>query len=377
MPFAPLSANAEQTSPWRATGDASGLTAQGNMEDVERVQAAVAVPAPKPETPDDPSWGKSEFEPQMSSVARRASLFDLPDLSGNAKDPFESTNPQGARVTAPTMPKPQAAPVPAPVQQDLPVISASDEDDDSYSDFFFEPEGQSQAPAALGNFFGKLKEKVAGFSHGKAADAGAGENNEQDSGAPAGGKSPWRGGATVRSDLRVIEGGEQSGEVPGEEELRDAVLSMNDDDLLAHDIWFVALGANSMGHAGMKAFIERHRRDCRGCFVINLDSVGAGNLTVYSNEGLLITRRTDRRMLRMLTTTAADLHIGIQTREHDWAKTDATESMLRSMRSATITGLDENGLTALSHTQADVPENVDPAQAVAVTELVTELIRRS
>ncbi len=382
--FASLSADADQASAWQSAGDTSGLAAEVNTDDISSTQPVGVSAAPKPAAPEDPTWGQSEFEPKMSSVARRASLFDLPAVDGTVKDPFESTNPQGQAVVAPvpavqvppTVPAP--TPVQAPAQADLPVMSAEDE---AYSDFFFEPEGESRSSETFSNFFGKVKEKFAGFSRNKAA-GGAGDaemaDDSQAQDGPANHQSPWRGGATTRSDLRVIEGGESAEGAPSEEDLRDAVLSMNDDDLLAHDIWFVALGASGLDHAGMRAFINKHRKDCRGCFVINLDSVGAGDLTVYSNEGLLTTRRTDRRMLRMLTSTAADLHIGIQTREHDWGKTDATVSMLRSMRSATITGLDPaTGLTALSRTQDDVAENVDPAQAVQVTQLVTELIRRA
>ena len=380
--FAPLSADVDQASAWQAASDASGLNAEVNTDDIESTQPVGVSSAPKPAAPEDPTWGQSEFEPKMSSVARRASLFDLPDMNGTAKDPFESTNPQGQAVVPPvpavqvppTVPAPTPVSAPAPAQADLPVMSA---DDDAYSDFFFEPEGESKSSEAFSNFFGKVKEKFAGFSRNKGAASDTSDDDTPSADGPANRQSPWRGGATTRSDLRVIEGGEAAADAPTQEDLREAVLSMNDDDLLAHDIWFVALGASGLDHAGMRAFINKHRKDCRGCFVINLDSVGAGDLTVYSNEGLLTTRRTDRRMLRMLTSTAADLHIGIQTREHDWGKTDATVSMLRSMRSATITGLDANGLKALSRTQDDVPENVDPAQAAQVAELVTELIRRA
>ncbi len=381
--FAPLSADVDQASAWQAAGDASGLNAEVNTDDIESTQPVGVSSAPKPAAPEDPTWGQSEFEPKMSSVARRASLFDLPDMNGAAKDPFESTNPQGQAVVPPvpavqvppTVPAPTPVSAPAPAQADVPVMQA---DDDAYSDFFFEPEGESKTSETFSAFFGKVKEKFAGFSRNKSAIGdGDGADDAPSADGPANRQSPWRGGATTRSDLRVIEGGEAQADAPTQEDLREAVLSMNDDDLLAHDIWFVALGASGLDHAGMRAFINKHRKDCRGCFVINLDSVGAGDLTVYSNEGLLTTRRTDRRMLRMLTSTAADLHIGIQTREHDWGKTDATVSMLRSMRSATITGLDANGLKALSRTQDDVPENVDPAQAAQVAELVTELIRRA
>ena len=156
-----------------------------------------------------------------------------------------------------------------------------------------------------------------------------------------------------------------------------AVLGLGDDDLISHDIWFVALGASDCDHAGMRAFLAEHRKQIRGSFVINLDSVGAGDLTMLSREGLLITRRADRRMLRMMSTIANDLHIPMGKAKYDWSATDATPAMLSSLRAMTIMGTDASGFRALSCTPDDVPENVVPEQAVAVAEAVTELIRRS
>ncbi|HQE70425.1 MAG TPA: hypothetical protein PK071_04840, partial [Atopobiaceae bacterium] len=60
-----------------------------------------------------------------------------------------------------------------------------------------------------------------------------------------------------------------------------------------------------------------------------------------------------------------------------WRSTDATPAMRMSMRAATIMGVNDFGLPALSRTADDVPENVDPGQAALVATLITELIRRS
>lgn len=152
---------------------------------------------------------------------------------------------------------------------------------------------------------------------------------------------------------------------------------MNDDALLCHDIWFVGLGASGLGHAGMKAFLAQHRKQIRGAFVINIDAVGAGELTVFTREGIINSRRADRRMLRSLARTAADLHIGLAQADHEWGSTDATPSMRAHVRSITISGVDPSGMKALSGTPADVIERVNPAQAAQVAALVTEMIRRS
>lgn len=374
--------------------DSQGLTL---LDDATSDLATPAPePAQKPEAPSDPDWGKSTYRPQLSPVARRASLFDLPDPGEAAVDPFGkdpgatrvvpsqqtrsramqvpsiSASPDTTVPTAPsafdtapvapaasaaqvppTMPAPE--PVPAPAPSNEPVAEASEDE---------EPKG------GLRGFFSRFGK---GRKSKPAADADSwlGDDEDDEFGS-------WRGGATSRSGLRLVEGDEElPAEAPTDEDLRDAVLSMSDDALLAHDIWFVALGASALDHAGMRAFLAQHKRDIRGCFLINLDCVGAGSLTAFTHEGLTNTRRADRRLLRQIVNVATDLHVDLATKKLDWASTDATPAMLANRRSVTIMGMGKNGLAALDKTAGDVPENINHHQVANTTAIVTELIRRA
>ena len=161
------------------------------------------------------------------------------------------------------------------------------------------------------------------------------------------------------------------------DDLQDASLELGDDYLISHDIWFVATGASEVNHAGIRAFIDAHRRDVRGAFLVNLNSIGAGSLSVIVREGLHAPRRADRRLVRMITGIAQDLHIPIDTAMYNWDECESATSMRSRVRSVTIAGLDENNLPAYSHTSSDIPENVDPRQVSDVVRIVTELIRRS
>lgn len=172
-------------------------------------------------------------------------------------------------------------------------------------------------------------------------------------------------------------GAEVAGQEPTQEDLRQAILGMSNDELLAHDIYFVALGASNVDHAGMKHFLAEHRGDIRGAFLVNLDSVGAGDLVFLTHEGRTNTRRSDRRMGRMLMGIAKDLHIPLGRAKLDWGETDATLAMQNSVRATTLMGMSPDGVPALSATSDDVPENVNPSQVVAVSDLIAELIRRS
>ena len=371
------------------------------------------------ETSGEKGWGKTSFIPKLSNLARRASLFDLPDPSGNEVDPL-ATDPNGRRVVADDA---AGSSEDAPTIEPLETISAPAESPDKDAD-------EKKNP--FFSFIGRLRDRLASSDEeAKERDDSADDAAKDDDGA-------WRGGAATRSGLRLVgddegqihddqdvddqgvdqaddqmvddvvdetfeddeawtedeseaqedeseqlflgddvEEADEADEVPTEEDLRDEVLSLRDDALIAHDIWFVALGGSSLDHAGMRAFLANHRSEIRGCFVINLDSVAAGQLVTLKNEGLEETRRADRRISRLLNNAAADLHVELGSEAHDWEDTDATPAMRSSLRSVTIMGVEESGLPALSGTPADVAENVDGVQASQVAALVTEVIRRS
>jgi hypothetical protein len=138
----------------------------------------------------------------------------------------------------------------------------------------------------------------------------------------------------------------------------------------------VALGASELDHAGMKSFLREFRSKIRGAFMINLSCVGAGDLTLLTREGQENGRKTDRRVMRLLTNIADDLHIPVQRAPYAWDETDATPAMRKSVRALTIMGMDQ-GVPALSHTAEDTADLVDPSQAASVSAMITELIRRA
>ena len=340
--------------------DSSGLS---NVDDVFDPDETRPAERPvRPEAPSDPEWGKSSYRPQLSSVARRASLFDLPDPSESENDPLAATDPNATRVRPTRRPVTDEAPAKEPeaVAAPEPISTIGSG----------RTEGTKEKRNPFGGLLDKLRKRVSAAAPGH-EDATDETSDPDDEG------GLWRGGAAPRAGLRLVEDDETPSEVPSEEELRDAVLTIGDDALVAHDIWFVALGGSSLDHSGMREFLRQHRSEIRGCFVVNLDCVGAGNLTLLKSEGLEGTRRADRRVSRLLSGAAADLHVELDQRPLDWASTDATPAMRSSLRSVTIRGVDENGLPALSHTSEDVPENVSGDQAAQVAEIVTEMIRRS
>lgn len=328
------------------------ISSQASPRPNMNVPDPASAPAPMPSASPlasvpDPSMPSM----RQANVASRTSLFDLPDPSAQVNDPFATA--QG--------PEPTSAPVvpPMPVTSDvqpLETISAP------------------AAPAAkpqkrgLGGLFGRKKKNeqdsmsdwlgVEDDYDAKKSGRGIGswDNFEDDD-------DGWKGGAT-------------SSDGASAEDMLAAVASMGDDELLGHDIWFVATGASDCDGAGMKAFLAAHRDKLRGVFFINLESIGAGRLSVVTVEGEQQLLKGDRRIMNLVNKVCKSFHVDCGAFEMPYAKTDAYAALEASRRALTIAGVDGSRL-ACAHTEDDLPYNVNPTNIATVSEVVTEVIRRS
>lgn len=328
------------------------ISSQASPRPNMNVPDPASAPAPMPSASPlasvpDPSMPSM----QQANIASRTSLFDLPDPSAQVNDPFPTA--QG--------PEPTSAPVvpPMPVTSDvqpLETISA--------------PAASAAKPQkrGLGGLFGRKKKNeqdsmsdwlgVEDDYDAKKSGRGIGswDNFEDDD-------DGWKGGAT-------------SSDGASAEDMLAAVASMGDDELLGHDIWFVATGASDCDGAGMKAFLAAHRDKLRGVFFINLESIGAGRLSVVTVEGEQQLLKGDRRIMNLVNKVCKSFHVDCGAFEMPYAKTDAYAALEASRRALTIAGVDGPRL-ACAHTEDDLPYNVNPTNIATVSEVVTEVIRRS
>ena len=317
-----------------------------NVPDPASAPAPMTSASPLASVP-DPSMPSM----QQANVASRTSLFDLPDPSAQVNDPFATA--QGSEPTsAPVVP-----PMPATSDvQPLETISA--------------PAASAAKPQKRGlrGLFGRKKKNeqdsmsdwlgVEDDYDAKKSGRGIGswDNFDDDD-------DGWKGGAT-------------SSDGASTEDMLAAVASMGDDELLGHDIWFVATGASDCDGAGMKAFLAAHRDKLRGVFFINLESIGAGRLSVVTVEGEQQLLKGDRRIMNLVNKVCKSFHVDCGAFEMPYAKTDAYAALEASRRALTIAGVDGPRL-AYAYTEDDLPYNVNPTNIATVSEVVTEVIRRS
>ncbi|MEE0279518.1 MAG: hypothetical protein UD455_05875 [Collinsella bouchesdurhonensis] len=381
VPAEEISAGGTQAIPAQSQGtQAMPVQHQGTqampaqVETVDSLMAQITpapAPAPRPQrqlnipsldsVPASPAAASTQIPPVTPTVranpmANRSSLFDLPDPSAKPVDPFSS--------------------IPAPVDMDQPVaakptFTVIDSTDvvSPVSQQQFEtihavtPVSATPAKKRRGLFGRKKKEETSmsdwlgvdeDFDAKRSGrDIGSWDNFEGDDG--------WKGGAA----------GEGS-----EDELRQAVTSLGDDELLGHDIWFVATGAAENDNAGMKAFLDEHRDKLRGVFIINLKCVGAGQLSMITTEGEHRTLKADRRITGLFSRVASDFHRPLASVEMPYVDTDAHAAMERSLRAMTLAGVEGSNF-ACAYTEQDHPINLNADNVNYAADLVTEVIRRS
>lgn len=371
----PAQPQGTQAMPAQPQGSTQAMPAQ--VETVDSLMAQIApqvTPAPRPQrqinipslnsTPSSPvstTPSAVQIPPVTPTVpvnppANRASLFDLPDPSSKLVDPFSS--------------------IPAPVDMDQPVaakptftvIDSSDAVAPSAPQQFETIHAVAPVSAVptkkRRGLFGRKKKEETSMSDWlgvdedfdakrSGRDIGSWDNFEGDDG--------WKGGAA----------GEGS-----EDELRQAVTSLGDDELLGHDIWFVATGASENDNAGMEAFLNEHRDKLRGVFIINLKCIGAGQLSMVTTEGERRTLKADRRITGLFSRVSSDFHRPLASIEMPYVDTDAHVAMERSLRAMTLAGI-EGSSFACAYTEQDHPINLNTDNITYATDLVTEVIRRS
>lgn len=375
---APVISNADESRPYSTQiftmpapsdpGSTVANPASAQVETVDSLMAQIsskAAPRPQMNIPDPasapvltPSSSPLASVPdpslpsmQQANVASRTSLFDLPDPSAQADDPFATA--QGPEPTS------------APVAPSMPVSSGAQPIETISAPVAKEAKPQKRG---LGGLFGRKKK-----NEQNSMSDWLGVEDDYDAKKSGRGIGSWD---NFEDDDNGWKGGATSSDGASAEDMLSAVASMGDDELLGHDIWFVATGASDCDGAGMKAFLEAHRDKLRGVFFINLESIGAGRLSVVTVEGEQQLLKGDRRIMNLVSKVCKSFHVDCGAFEMPYAKTDAYAALEASRRALTIAGVDGPRL-ACARTEDDLPYNVNPTNIATVSEVVTEVIRRS
>lgn len=140
------------------------------------------------------------------------------------------------------------------------------------------------------------------------------------------------------------------------------------------EVWFVALGAQLADNAGIKALIAEHGADLRGAMIIELEGLGAGELSVIQKEGMFKPKANSSRMKRYVNKAAAALGMKAGRGNMYWTDSAAYVAASKGYQTLHLAGL-EKGCPAHCDQADDVVDNISPDALVENADFVMELIR--
>ena len=205
-----------------------------------------------------------------------------------------------------------------------------------------------------------------------------------DDGKPAG---RWNGGSFSRVrlghvDMRSGEGSDADEQDPLIEPLEDQAIT-EDIEQIYHfrnplfntEVWFVAIGSDTDLHDGARAFVAEHRDELRGSMVVEVESLGLGELAFASEEGRYRKLKASSRVKRyMRQATAAT---GISPSSVSLSGSDSITTVLQKAGCQTMHLFgEEGGRPALKGSADDVLENVDELTLDENVNFLLELVKR-
>lgn len=146
------------------------------------------------------------------------------------------------------------------------------------------------------------------------------------------------------------------------------------EDTLDMEVWFVALGAQESGNAGINQFIEAHREELRGAMIVSLEGLGAGTLGYGNTEGVFKKHSPSTRLKRFLHTASQATGISLVQSDQTWRNSTANAAMAAGLQAVSIMGLDGNK-PALYAQSDDVLENIDEELMKQNADFVMEFLK--
>ncbi len=159
--------------------------------------------------------------------------------------------------------------------------------------------------------------------------------------------------------------------------IRRRVTESVDRELSEKEVWFVATGAEEVGTVGMQAFLDDYGDELRDALIINIDNVGAGQLSWVTAEGMARRYRAAQRIIGLAKRASREREILVKPRVFKGLSTDATPALARGFKAMTLMAFDNSGLPMNWHWKTDTTDNIEPEVVERVADLVTEMIREA
>ena len=187
------------------------------------------------------------------------------------------------------------------------------------------------------------------------------------------GKSEETAADAYTNDCDAEQGEQSSDEYTTFPDVSDEIFSFASGSLDT-EVWFVALGAELAENGGMKAFMNRHADEMRGSVVINLESLGAGELCYLEEEGHIKSTKLSTRMKRYLRQAAQMSGVEAQPAAATWRDTAASLAAKQRLQAVTLVGMDGPKPAGLGEA-TDTIDGIDPEVLRANEHFIIDMMK--
>lgn len=139
------------------------------------------------------------------------------------------------------------------------------------------------------------------------------------------------------------------------------------------DVWLVATGSNESWMAGMRHALTASSLDKQHTYVLNMESVGAGELTYTTGEGMVLDMPCSKAMVAAATAVSEKHPVKAG---HLRSVPGATQvALARGFQAMSVVGLDEHGCPPRWNSVSDLITGVDRTQILHAADFTEAVLR--
>ena len=145
-------------------------------------------------------------------------------------------------------------------------------------------------------------------------------------------------------------------------------------DRIDMEVWFVALGSELAGNGGMKAFMAAHEAELKGALIVELEALGAGELTLIDKEGTYVPKKASSRMKRLVRKAGQATGLKVPEATMEWRNSASAYALKHGQQALHLAGMDGRK-PAFSAEEDDVIENIDNDMLALNSDFVMEVLK--
>lgn len=145
-------------------------------------------------------------------------------------------------------------------------------------------------------------------------------------------------------------------------------------DRIDMEVWFVALGSELASNGGMKAFMAAHEAELKGALIVELEALGAGELTLIDKEGTYVPKKASSRMKRLVRKAGQATGLKVPEATMEWRNSASAYALKHGQQALHLAGMDGRK-PAFFAEEDDVIENIDNDMLALNSDFVMEVLK--